>query len=290
MRLSTVILPLDRWPVSREKWRRAEELGFYAAYTYDHLSWLRLKDRPWFGAIPTLSAAAVETTTLRLGTLVTSPNFRHPVPLAKDLLSLDDLSSGRLIVGVGAGGVGNDSTALGHDEWPLRERTQRFSDFVNLLDQLLREPITSQRGPFYSAREVRMIPGTIQTPRPPFLFAATARRGFELAARYGQGWVSFGLFQSDTQKCYDAVSSQVRHLNQTLDEFGGPPDDFSKVLLDGLSDERPLVSVDAFVDWAGRYQALGMTELVIHWPEPDSMFDFDVETFEKIATEGIAQL
>jgi alkanesulfonate monooxygenase SsuD/methylene tetrahydromethanopterin reductase-like flavin-dependent oxidoreductase (luciferase family) len=103
MRLSTVILPLERWPHSQKKWRRAEELGFSAAYTYDHLSWGRLEDRPWFGAVPTLSAAALATSTIRLGTFVTTPNFRHPVPLAKDLLSLDDLSNGRLTVGVGRG-------------------------------------------------------------------------------------------------------------------------------------------------------------------------------------------
>lgn len=290
MRLSTVILPLERWPISRKKWRRAQELGFYAAYTYDHLSWLRLKDRPWFGAIPTLSAAAIETSTLRLGTLVTSPNFRHPVPLAKDLLSLDDLSQGRLIVGVGAGGVGNDSTALGYDEWPMKERTDRFVDFVDLLDQLLREPLTTRRGPFYSANEVRMLPGTLQQPRPPLLIAATARRGFGVAARHGQGWVSFGRFQNERQSCYDAVASQVHQLNQTLDDVGRSHDNFSKVLLDGLSNERPLTSLNAFVDWAGRYQNLGITELVIHWPEPDSMFDFDIDTFETIATEGLAQL
>jgi len=133
-----VILPLERWPASSEKWRRAEALGFHAAYTYDHLSWLRLKDRPCL-ARPTLTAAALVTSRIRLGTLVTSPNFRHPVPLAKDLLSIDDVSNGRLIVGIGAGGVGGDATVLGGAEWSLRERTDRFVEFVSLLDELMRK-------------------------------------------------------------------------------------------------------------------------------------------------------
>ena len=85
---------------------RAESLGLHAAYTYDHLSWRSFRDRPWFEAMTTLAAAAVATSTLRLGTLVTSPNFRHPVPLAKELLTLDDLSEGRLVVGIGSGGTG----------------------------------------------------------------------------------------------------------------------------------------------------------------------------------------
>jgi alkanesulfonate monooxygenase SsuD/methylene tetrahydromethanopterin reductase-like flavin-dependent oxidoreductase (luciferase family) len=137
MLLSTVILPIERWTASGEKWRRADELGFHAAYTYDHLSWMRLKDRPWFGAIPTLSAAALATSRIRLGTMVTTPNFRHPVPLAKDLLSIDDLSNGRLTVGVGSGGLGADATVLGNTEWSVKERTERFTEFVELLAELL---------------------------------------------------------------------------------------------------------------------------------------------------------
>jgi hypothetical protein len=61
-------------------------------------------------------------------------------------------------------------------------------------------------------------------------------------------------------------------------------------LLSGLSDERPLDSLDAFVDWAGKYQDAGMSELVIHWPESDSMFEADMSVFEQIATEGISQI
>lgn len=80
MRLSTVILPIHRWhQVGRERWRGAEELGFHAAYTYDHLSWRSFRDGPWFGALPTLTAAAAATDRLRLGTLVTSVKPFSPI-------------------------------------------------------------------------------------------------------------------------------------------------------------------------------------------------------------------
>jgi alkanesulfonate monooxygenase SsuD/methylene tetrahydromethanopterin reductase-like flavin-dependent oxidoreductase (luciferase family) len=73
MRLSTVILPIyRRADEGRAVWGRAEVLGFHAAYTYDHLSWRTFRDRTWFGAIPTLTAAAGATSSIRLGTLVTS--------------------------------------------------------------------------------------------------------------------------------------------------------------------------------------------------------------------------
>nr|WP_269463638.1 LLM class flavin-dependent oxidoreductase [Streptomyces lincolnensis] len=80
LRLSTVILPYRRWHEgSREAWQRAEQLGFHTAYTYDHLSWRTFRDGPWFGAVPTLTAAAGVTDRLRLGTLVTSVKAFSPI-------------------------------------------------------------------------------------------------------------------------------------------------------------------------------------------------------------------
>jgi alkanesulfonate monooxygenase SsuD/methylene tetrahydromethanopterin reductase-like flavin-dependent oxidoreductase (luciferase family) len=245
VRLSTVILPLERWTASSEKWRRAEELGFHAAYTYDHLSWLRLKDRPWFGAVPTLTAASTVTSRIRLGTMVTSPNFRHPVPLAKDLLSIDDISDGRLIVGIGAGGLGSDSTVLGQPEWTQRERTDRFIEFVALLDELLRSPETSLEGTFYSALEARMLPGTLQRPRPPFFVAANGERGMRLAAHYGEGWITLGRGEKEDESCIDVLAMQSAKLEDLLTQEGRSPERFEKVLLDGFTNEHPLVSVDA---------------------------------------------
>jgi alkanesulfonate monooxygenase SsuD/methylene tetrahydromethanopterin reductase-like flavin-dependent oxidoreductase (luciferase family) len=290
VRLSTVILPLERWPASSEKWRRAEELGFHSAYTYDHLSWLRLKDRPWFGAVPTLTAAAMVTSRIRLGTLVTSPNFRHPVPLAKDLLSIDDIPSGRLIVGVGSGGLGADASVLGESEWSLKERTDRFVEFVGLLDQLLRNTETSSKGFFYSAREARMLPGTVQQPRPPLFVAANGDRGMRLAATFGEGWITLGRTENESESCFDVVTNQVAKLDVVLLGIGRNPEQVEKVLLNGLSDERPLNSLNAFVDWAGRYGEVGVTELVVHWPEPNSLFAADMNVFEEIATHGLTQI
>ena len=290
MKLSTVILPHEGWATSSEKWNRAEELGFHAAYTYDHLSWQRLENRPWFGAVPTLVAASLVTLRLKVGTLVTSPNFRHPVPLAKDLLSLDDVSNGRLIIGIGAGGVGNDASVLGAEAWTTRERADRFEEFVSLLDELLREPVTSRSAKYYSATDARMLPGPVQRPRPPFYIAATGTRGLDLAARFAQGWVTTGHDASSVATCEQNVTRQLERLGDALRRHSRHVNDVATLLLDGLNNERPLVSLDAFVDWAGRYRTLGITELVIHWPEPDSLFDSSIATFEKIALEGLRQL
>ena len=84
MRIGVVMLPADPWPQARTRAQHLESLGFDHLWTYDHLSWRRFRDGPWFGAIPWLTGVATATSRIGLGTLVASPNFRHPVTLAKD--------------------------------------------------------------------------------------------------------------------------------------------------------------------------------------------------------------
>ncbi|MFJ8138725.1 LLM class flavin-dependent oxidoreductase [Streptomyces sp. NPDC096013] len=300
MRLSTVILPYRRWHEGgRAAWQRAEELGFHTAYTYDHLSWRSFRDGPWFGAIPTLTAAAGVTEQMRLGTLVTSPNFRHPVTLAKELISLDDISGGRVTLGIGAGGNGFDATVLGQEPWTPRERADRFAEFVPLLDRLLTEDGkdgVSYVGDFYLAHEAHNIPGCVQRPRLPFAVAATGPRGLRLAARHGQAWVTTGdpkLYETGTpEQSRQALRDQVEKLGKTCADIGRDADAMDKVLLTGFTPDRgrPLESLDAFVDFAGQHRELGFTEIVIHWPIPDSDFAADEAVFERIAMEGLAQL
>ena len=114
----------------------AEQLGFAHAWTYDHLTWRGHRDHTWFAAVPTLTAAATATTRIRLGPLVASPNFRHPLTLAKEMIALDDISGGRVTLGVGAGGTGWDATMLGQTPWSmLNDLTERNMDMWKNLQQ-----------------------------------------------------------------------------------------------------------------------------------------------------------
>jgi hypothetical protein len=111
-----------------------------------------------------------------------------------------------------------------------------------------------------------------------------------LATQYGEGWVTLGRSSNKGDLCFDVVASQMAQLDEIVAEMGRDPMEIERVLLHGLSDERALDSLGAFVDWAGRYQELGITEIVIHWPEPNSPFEADMRIFEEIATEGLKQL
>ncbi|MCB0020345.1 MAG: LLM class flavin-dependent oxidoreductase, partial [Anaerolineales bacterium] len=84
MNLGILILPEHSWEQAKYYWQRAEALGFSHAWTYDHLTWRSFRDQAWYAALPTLTAAALATNHIQLGTMVASPNFRHPVPFTKE--------------------------------------------------------------------------------------------------------------------------------------------------------------------------------------------------------------
>ncbi|MFE6994985.1 LLM class flavin-dependent oxidoreductase [Microbacterium sp. NPDC057659] len=289
MRTSTCILPVWRWGEASAIWRAADELGFHAAYTYDHLSWRSFRDSTWFGAVPTLAAAAAVTSRVRLGTLITSPNYREPVLFAKDVMTLDDLSGGRITVGLGAGTTGFDATVLGQEPWSARERADRLRDFTMLLDRLLTETAVTQTEGAYLAHEARNIPGPVQSPRVPFAIAATGPRGYRLAAQYGQAWVTTGDGESAAES-RAMVREQISRLERVCEEAGRDPSSVERVLLTGFTGDRPLAGVEQFLETAGAYREAGITEIVLHWPIPDTQFAAEQDVFERIITEGAPQL
>ena len=175
-RVGVALLP-EINPATDDRWAKVQDYGFAHAWSLDHLVWRSQADSPWHATIPTLAAAAMTTTTIPLGTFVSSPNFRHPVTFAKEAMTLDVMSGGRLRLAVGAGGPGYDAAILGGPELTRRERADRFEQFVDLLDTLLRQPRTTKHGPWFSAVEARTIPGPVQQPRPPLYVAANGPRG-----------------------------------------------------------------------------------------------------------------
>jgi len=286
VRLGVVILPEQRWELARSAWRGAEEFGFDHAWTYDHLAWRSLRDSAWFGTLTTLAAAATATTRIRLGTLVTSPNFRHPVVLAKEAMTLDDLSGGRFTLGIGAGALGWDAAMLGDPPLSGPERAARFEEFVELLDALLREPRTSFDGRFYSAVEARSLPGCVQAPRVPFAIAATGPRGMHLAARFGQTWVTTGdRRQGEVLQAEDGaavVKQQMQLLDNICLDMGRDPATIGRLVLIGPGLEPGLASLDAFRRTRDRYEEIGVTDLVVHWPRSTEPYFGSVKVLEEI--------
>jgi alkanesulfonate monooxygenase SsuD/methylene tetrahydromethanopterin reductase-like flavin-dependent oxidoreductase (luciferase family) len=281
VRIGIVILPDQRWSVASTRWRRAEEYGFDHAWTYDHLGWRDLVDGPWFDAVPTLTAAAMVTGRIRLGTFVASPNFRHPVHFTREITALDDISQGRLLLGVGAGGIGFDAAVLGLAELTPRRRVDRFAEFLDLLDRLLRNDRVDFAGDYYRAVDARSIPGPTQSPRPPLVVAANGPRALRLAARYGDGWVTTGAQAVEEEEAWwrsvaevsAAFAEAEANAGRTLDRY-----------LD--LDSSPVLSLsspEAFADAVGRAARLGFTDVITHWPRADGWYAGDEKVLEMVA-------
>jgi alkanesulfonate monooxygenase SsuD/methylene tetrahydromethanopterin reductase-like flavin-dependent oxidoreductase (luciferase family) len=284
VRIGIVILPDQRWSVAGRRWQRAEEYGFDHAWTYDHLGWRDLVDGPWFDAVPTLTAAAMVTRRIRLGTFVASPNFRHPVHFAREVTALDDIAQGRLLLGLGAGGTGFDSAVLGEPELTPRRRVDRFAEFLDLFDTILRRPATTWRGEYFAAVDARSTPGTVQQPRPPFIVAANGPRTLRLAARHGDGWVTTGTATADDElQWWRSVADVSARMDEALDAAGRPRGAIDRYLSLDSSPVYSMSSVEAFTDAVGRAAALGFTDAIAHWPRASSWYAGDEKVLESVA-------
>lgn len=286
MRIGVALLPEFDWPGDQERWAFADAAGFDHAWLYDHLAWRSLANGPWHATVPTLTAAALTTKRIRLGTLVTTPNFRHPVPLAKDLMTLDVISRGRLTVATGVGAPGHDALVLGGAPLNGAQRRERFEEFHSLLDLLMSSPRTTRRGAWYSAVDARMIPGPVQRPRPPILVAADGSRGIRLAAermtQAGDGWVTMGPRADglpDTD-WWRVVSAAASTMLRTMSDLGRDADRHPRLLYLG---DHSTTDVETLGDTVRRARACGFTDLVLAWPRRGQPFQGDARGLEAVA-------
>ena len=282
MRVGIVILPELRWADARSRWQRAEEWGFAHAWTYDHLGWRDLVEGPWFDSMLTLTAAAHATSSIRLGTLVASPNFRHPVHFAREITALDDISGGRLTLGLGAGAAAPsfDALVLGQPDLSPGQRVDRFGEFLELLDLLLRERQATWRGDYYEAVDARTTPGCVQQPRVPFVVAANGRRSLGLAERFGEGWITMGGKADDLESWWRSVAERA-------ERFTGDGD--RSLMLDSAP-RFSLSSRGFFEEQVGRAADLGFTDVITHWPRPSSWYAGDESVLEQVASDVLPSL
>lgn len=283
MKIGVVILPEYDWGEASERWRRAEELGFDSAWTYDHLSWRQLASKPWYATFPTLAAAASVTNRIQLGTMVTTPNFRHPVLTAKEAMTIDSISNGRFTLGIGSGSSETGDSEL-YPDGPLTsvEKVEKFGEFVSLVDQLLQERISSHSGKFYTVSDISMVPGCIRKPRIPFVIAAHGRRAMEIAAMYGEAWVTIGTADwsrsHSLDECVVTLRSQIGRLSSACDSHGRTVESMQKIFMPSpVSCANPVASVDSFLRTCESVSKVGITEILVHWPrEAEPYFAPDI--------------
>ena len=156
--------------------RRAEDMGYSAVVMTDHFD-----DR--HGPLVAMTAVALATTSLRVGTLVLANDYRHPAVLAKELASLDQISGGRLEFGIGAGWMASDyeQAGIGFDRPGVR--IERLDEAVTVLEGCFGEGLFDFEGDHYKIAGLDSQPKPVQKPRPPLLLAGGGHRMLALAAR-----------------------------------------------------------------------------------------------------------
>lgn len=296
MRFGIVILPQYDWPDAARLWRGAEELGFDHAWTYDHLSWRSLAGERWHATVPTLTAAATVTDRIGLGTFVASPNYRHPVPFAKDIATVDQIAGGRLLLGLGSGGTGFDAFVLGQAELTPRQRHERFVEFAEALDLLLRFEGTPEggrdtggagisfEGSWFTADGARMVGEPAQRPRMPLHLAANGPRALAFTARMADGWITTGGESSGRDAWWAGLADLAHRFDDACAAAGRAPASIDRTLSLDAAGRYSLESVDAFEDAVGRARELGFTDVVAHWPRAEGIHEGDEAVLHEVAS------
>lgn len=183
------------WSELLAEWQLYDQLGFETGWATDHFQRPSDPMGPHLDSWTTLAAVAARTGTIRLGVLVSSNTFRHPALLAKQAITVDHISNGRLELGIGAGWFELEHASFGIDYPANPARVSQFAEALDVVDRLMREDISTYKGRWYSLTDAPSRPGPVQRPRPPITVGAHGPRMLELAARFADRWNSFGTIE-----------------------------------------------------------------------------------------------
>jgi F420-dependent oxidoreductase-like protein len=278
LRFGIVTDQIQPWPTLLERWQYFEALGFDSIWDSDHFFQPSWSAEPNLEAWTVLAALAAQTKRIRIGVLVSCNTFRHPSLLAKQAVTVDHISSGRLDLGLGAGWFQAEHHMFGIAFPDPAERVARFREAVEIVDQLLRNDETTYAGRFYQVREARFRPRPIQRPRPPLTLAGHKPKMLRIVAEYADVWNSFGTV--------DEIHARADTLNELCLASGRDPRTIRHSLYCPTSMKpSPSASMEAFHDVVGRYREAGIDEFVL---DLTNVAQFSV--VERIATEAIPSL
>ncbi|MBI2867529.1 MAG: LLM class F420-dependent oxidoreductase [Chloroflexi bacterium] len=191
--------------------RRAEELGYDAVATGDHIvtpdHWLSTAGEAWYDPFALLGFITAVTHRLRLLTDVVALPYRNPFTIAKAVASLDQLSRGRVIFGAGSGFLEAEFSALGI---PFQERGPRTDEYLRIIKELWTKEAPSFQGRYYSFSGVRLSPRPLQKPHPPIWIGGSSRRAVQRAVEMGDGWAPFSATPQEVREALAYADGLMR--------------------------------------------------------------------------------
>lgn len=255
---------LGPWAAAVEEAQLIEGLGFDSLWLADQLLIPRLPTLPFLDGWTLLPALAAHTTRIRLGTLVTNVALRNPAVLAKQALTVDHVSDGRLNLGLGPGFYEEEHRMIGIDFLSPTGRVARFREAVELLDRALQGGEIAYEGAFFQIRALPIYPLPVQRPRPPLTLAANGPATLKIAARYADTWNSFGGVGLTAAESLAMTRQRNEQLDQHCAALGREPSTIVRSFLAGFANEAPFASLEDFHDFAGRYRSVGITEFIVY--------------------------
>ena len=241
--------------------RAADEGGFDTLTVMDHylqIDSIGPPEDPMLEAYTTLGFLAGQTRTLRLGALVTGVTYRHPGLLAKIVATLDVLSGGRAMLGIGAAWYEREHHALGVPYPPTAERFERLEETLQIVRQMWSDDDGPYQGRHDQLAETMCHPQPVQRPHPPILIGGMGeRKTLRLVARYGDACNLFAIG-------HEAVAHRLDILKRHCETEGTDYDRIKKTIITATS---PLDDVDGFLREMEGYARLGVTRV---WSGTDS--------------------
>lgn len=254
----------------RDEFELAEELGFDTAYLVDHLvDTDGPPEHPCHEAWTLLAGLATWTRRVRLGVLVTSNTFRHPAVLLKSAVTVDHLSGGRLILGLGAGWHEDEHRRYGIPLPSPKERVDRFEEAVELISLLMAGDRATYEGRHYRLDDARLEPRPVQQPRIPLLIAAHRPRMLRIAARFADQWDTFAeLPGTATAGVSTTLAARVAALDDACRTVGRDPRTIRRSTWTGREVFR---SEASYVDFVRLHRRIGFTDVSTVMPHPEQM-------------------
>ncbi|MFX0125478.1 MAG: LLM class flavin-dependent oxidoreductase [Candidatus Hodarchaeota archaeon] len=284
-------LPNLSWEELVRCFNHIEELGFDNALIGDHFVNMANPLDPWFESWTLIAALAVKTTHIRIGIGVSPITWRNPAFLARQALTVDHISNGRLELGLGTGLTSDPGHAMtGIPNWAPNERVARFREYVEIVDQLLCNKITTYEGHFYNIKGAIMNPRPIQKPRPPIMIAAFGEAMLKYPAHYADIWSSAG---SNTDKFAELTRKRNNLLDRYCEDIGRDPSSLRRSYLEWETDvswKGGLMSIfkseENFREMIKRFVGVGINEFFFLYPYRKEQ----LPVFEKVAREVIPEL
>jgi F420-dependent oxidoreductase-like protein len=210
------------WDELSALWRNVDELGYDSAWVFDHLLPLSPNpEDPILEGWTTLAALARETSKIDIGVMVTSNTFRHPGLLAKMAATVDVLSEGRLLFGIGAGYLDSEHEAYGIELGTIRERADRLAEACQIFKGLWTEPRYSFDGEHYTLKDAACSPKPVRKPHPPIMIGGSGEKlTLRTAALYANQW---NMPPGDTGVSPEEFAAKHAVLKQRCAEVGRDP-------------------------------------------------------------------